>query len=142
MLSNNTFLNSTPAGIAAQVKLYELANDTEEAAKVLQTALQTTVDNPTFQATLLSASADMHMRTGDYKSAATTYQQIIDGMKSVQGSKGADSSSSSSSALIAARANLVIACSYFDPARASKEAQALPAPSLVSFTFDTFWNFF
>ena len=61
VLCLENFLNSTPAGIAAQVKLYELANQSEEASKVLDNALQTTTD-PKFKATLLSAAAEMHMK--------------------------------------------------------------------------------
>ena len=128
VLCVETFLNSTPAGIATQVKLYELANQTEEASKVLDNALQTTTD-PKFKATLLSAAAEMHMKSGAYQLAATTYQQIIDSINSSSGSN-----SNSSSSLTAARANLVMACSYFDPERAAKEASALPAPSLASIT--------
>jgi hypothetical protein len=81
--------------------------------------LKTTTD-PHFKATLLSASAEMHMRTGDYELAASTYQTIVD--------------SSDNQSRDAARANLVLACSYFDQDRAAKEASALPSPSLLSIT--------
>ena len=125
MLQGSAALGSTPAGIAAQVRLFERAGRDDDASRVLQAALKSkaTTDkkDKKFTATLLSASAEMHMRREDYSTAAATYQEIV-------------YETTDADALVAARANLVVACSYFDPERAAKEASKLPGPTASAFT--------
>lgn len=127
ILHDDLSLRSTPAGIATQVRLYERAEslkEKEQAASVLEEALRDAPSGTKFRATLLSASAEMAMKSGDYHGAATTYQQILDETEQLK-------EDDSTSLIVAARANLVMACSFFDPERAAREAMALPTPEFV-----------
>ena len=128
LLQQHSTLGSTPAGIATQVKLYELAGQNDQASQVLSDALQnvgSSDSSGTFIATLLSASAEMYMKSGDYQKAANTYSQIIERLTSTK----TNTTNKETDAMVAARANLVVACSKFDPIRAAKEAEKLPSPS-------------
>ena len=131
ILQSTDGIRGTPAGTATVAALYERAGKPEKATKLIRAALDevrkgggggdgkdsktSAAQRMKYTATLLSAVAAMQMRQQKYQAAADTYGEIIAGSKD-------------ESARVAARANLVLACLHFDPARAAKEAEELPAP--------------
>ena len=126
ILQSTDGIRGTPAGTATVAALYERAGKPEKATKLIRAALDevrkgggggdgkdsktSAAQRMKYTATLLSAVAAMQMRQQKYQAAADTYGEIIAGSKD-------------ESARVAARANLVLACLHFDPARAAKEAE-------------------